>query len=365
MSESVQSGADWGVVGAADAVTTLQRMLAADRVPHALLITGPPQVGKSRVALGLARALNCDAASGRPCERCRACERIAAGKHADVEVVAPGGLCRVAEHDHSRSRSIGICAVRRLEMTAAMQPYEGRQRVFIVDPADALTEEAADAFLKTLEEPPAAVTFLLVTSRPALLPETVRSRCRALTVAPLAVADLAAWLAAERELPEEQANMLARMGRGRLGWVLSALAEGDPLALRRAQTEEIRRLAAAGRAERFAHAETLAGRGADPQNALTALAHWTDWWRDILLVAAGSDDRILHRDQRAELEAEARRYRAADVCRYLMQLQRTTELLQQGVSARLALQVLLLQTPVPQEGEPVEPGGARPTQAGG
>ena len=346
MSAPTPSGA-WSVVGAAEAVRVLDRMLALDRVPHALLLAGPQGAGKSRVARGLAEALNCQADGARPCGACRSCERIAGGKHADVEVVAPGGLCRVADHDHSRSRVIGICQVRRLETLAAMQPFEGRRRVFIVDPADALTSEAADAFLKTLEEPPPAVTIVLVSSAPNLLAETVRSRCRTLTVAPLPVPDLAAWLQREHGLDDEAARGLARLCAGRVGRALAAVADGDPLALRRAQAEAVRGLAAAGRAERFAYSERLAGRAGDPGNAFTALSEWIAWWRDLLLAGAGAEAYLAHSDAAAEVRAEARRYRPADVVRFLAALQSTVELLHQGVNARVALDALMVQVPAP------------------
>ena len=243
-----RAGGRWGIHDGAPVAMVLQRMIDADRVPQTLLLSGPPQVGKRRLALALAQALNCEADAGRPCGECRACRRIAGGKHADVEIVSPGGLCRVSDHDHSRSQTIGICAVRRLEMNGVTQPYEGRRQVFIIDPADALSDEASDAFLKTLEEPAASVVFVLVTSRPALLSETVRSRCRLLTLAPRSVGALAEWLEQEGELPPNEAELVARLARGRIGWAEEALQEGDAGALRQAQTAEIRRLAAAPRA---------------------------------------------------------------------------------------------------------------------
>ena len=361
MSEAAAGGAAWDALAGTAAVAALQRMVAAGRIPHALLLSGPEQVGKRRLALGLAQALNCEAAESRPCGQCRACQRIAASKHADVEVVAPGALCLVTDHDHSRSRTIGICAVRRIELAAALQPYEGRQRVFIVDPAEALTEEARDAFLKTLEEPPPAVSFVLLSARLALLPETVRSRCRELAVAPLPDGELAAWLEAEAGLAPEQAGALARFAQGRVGWAVSALGEGDPGAAREAQTAEIRRLCAGTRAERLRYAQRLAGRRGDPTNALTALAHWVSWWRDVLLTGAGCLDGVTHREERAALEAEAQRYRPAEVCRFLAALWHSGDLVREGVDARLALEALLVATPRPRAAVAV---GAAPERSG-
>ena len=335
----------WGLIGNDKVIGTLERALAADRLSPAMLLTGPAHVGKGTLALALARALNCQG-EPRPCGECRPCRRITHGQHADVEVIAPGGFCRVSDHDHSRSYTIGICAVRRMEVAAAMQPYEGYRRVYIIDPADALTDEAENAFLKTLEEPPPAVTFILVAERPARLRDTVRSRCQEWALGPLPVADLATWLAAERGLDAEVATVLARLARGRVGWAITALDEGDPLEVRRTQTEEISRILASSCADRFIYAQSLAGRGGtEPVNALNALDHWIAWWRDLLRVVSGTADRVTHQNLAERLRDDAKRYRPADVARFLHTLVETREHLRRGVNPRLALEAMLLQTP--------------------
>ena len=335
----------WDVVGTAKAATLLRRMADEGRVPHALLLAGPPRVGKARLALELACALNHQE------QDCRQCARIRGGKHADVEVVAPGGLTLEASSDNPRSRVISIAQVRRLEMVAASHPYEGRQRVFIVDPADAMNDDAADAFLKTLEEPASFVTFVLVTARPALLKETVLSRCTRIDVAPMPVAELAAWLSADHELDAEQAATLARLARGRAGWALDAIEEGDPFALRHGQIEEIKRLAAQGRAERFKYAEGLVPRGQlEPVDALTAVEQWSAWWRDVLLLSVGEDERVAHRDHLDDLHRAVASYRPADVVRFLIALERSERFLREGVNPRITLDALFTQIPEPREG---------------
>ena len=340
--------ARWGIVGADAAVASLERALSSDRLSHAVLFTGPAHVGKGTLALSLARALNCEApdSEASPCGHCRPCDRIARGQHADVEVVAPGGICRVSDHDHSRSRTIGICAVRRVEATGAMQPYEGKQRVFIVDPADALTDEAEDAFLKTLEEPPSAVTFLLVSERPARLRDTVRSRCQELPLPPLSVQQLTDWLTVERQVEPETAAALARLAGGRAGWAIAALDDGDPLEVRRTQAEEARRVLNSSRATRLDYAQSLAGRGGgEPVNALSALEHWIAWWRDLLLVTTDCAERVTHQTEREQLQQDASRYRPADIASFLNALVQTREHLRRGVNPRLAIETMLLQAP--------------------
>jgi DNA polymerase-3 subunit delta' len=151
----------------------LQTMMASDRVHHALLLSGAAGLGKLRFALRAAQALLCEAdveASQRPCGECRSCRLQDAGSHPDFMLLQP-------EED---KRSIGVEQVReRIGNLSLTAHYAGR-RVAVVQPADALNRHAADALLKTLEEPGSAVVFLLVTAREATLPVTLRSRCLSL-----------------------------------------------------------------------------------------------------------------------------------------------------------------------------------------
>ena len=251
--------AGWGAMAGSAAARTLSRMIAGGRLPHALLLAGPPQVGKAQLATSLAQALNCAArppGQGDPCGDCAPCRRIAGGRHADVETVAPGGVCRVTDHSHENSATVGICQIRRLEVNAALNPYEGGRRVFVIDPADAMTTDASDAFLKTLEEPPDAVTMVLVTDSPARLSETVRSRCRRIDVTPLARGLLAARLAGEDGVTAETADALSRMARGRASWATNALADDDPVAQRRAEIEQLRVLSAGAPASAWSSPST-------------------------------------------------------------------------------------------------------------
>lgn len=340
----------WGAMADTVAAQTLARMLAADRLPHALLLTGPADVGKADLARSLAQALNCDSlepGSGDPCGTCRSCMRIAEEKHADVEVVAPGGLCRVNDHDHAASQTTGICQIRRLEMVAATNPYEGRRRVFLIDPAEAMTGDAQDAFLKTLEEPPEAVTLVLISASPGRLTETVRSRCRRLDVSPLPREGLRARLGGRDDVADADADAVARLARGRAGWALNAIAEGEPLAQRRAQIEEVRRLSASGVAERLDFAQGLAGRRGAVEPALTMLEHWREWWRDMLRVRLGVESGLTHEFLREELLADAPRHEPCAIAAFLRELHHTEELLRIGVGVRVALEALMLAVPVP------------------
>ena len=365
MSVSASIADRWGPHTNSLAVRTLAAMFEAQRLPHALLITGPVGVGKRDLAIRIAQKLLCDSADERsngPCRECRNCRRLhdpsqpnLDPQHTDVEIVAPGSLCAESDHDHRNTRTIGICVIRRIEHVATLAPFEADQRVIIINPADALTADAADAFLKTLEEPPDRVHFILLTAQSEQLSETIRSRCRTLTLAPLPAEQLDIWLEgwsteAGLNLPTgaERRSELGRLARGRPGWLQSSLRDGDPITLRAAQIDDAVRIANASRAERLDWSEQIVGRSATAQtvaNLELILDAWTDWWRDLWFSRTDQRDALVHVSQLERIDQVAAMYDQKQLSQFLEKIQRTRALIQKGVNARLALDVLLLSIP--------------------
>ncbi len=324
----------WDLIGHDGPIQALEAWLARGRLPHALLVVGPPQVGKGTLALRLAQALNCIAPpKERPCGHCHQCRRIAQGIHPDVQVMS-------METGH---KEIRIAQVRGLERSLYLKPYEGRMRVAIVDPADAMNLEAQNAFLKTLEEPPDQVTLVLVTAREMRLLPTVRSRCHRLALCPVPTVVLAAALK-ERGLPPEEAYALARLADGRPGLAI-ALATDPSLAQR--WQEEVRRAASIpllGVRKRLEMAQAIAAEPG-PWGPAWALEVWRRWWRDVLLVQSGAQELVSHVTMMDELESLASAVPPAMVAAFLEALSRTLSYLEDNVNPRLALEALLLEAP--------------------
>ncbi len=207
------------ILGHRRIIELLSRSVSRGSVPPSLLFAGPRGVGKRLVAESLAQAVNClnPLAGSRAvspvlpfdaCGQCAACSRIARGVHPDVVIIEPGD-----------TGSIKIDAVRDLIERAAYRPFEGRRRVAIVDDADAMVVGAQSALLKTLEEPPSASIFVLVTSRPDVLLDTVRSRCPRLRFRPLSEDDVVAALLS-RGRSATEARTIAASADGSLGRAL-------------------------------------------------------------------------------------------------------------------------------------------------
>ena len=208
----------------------LSRSVRRDSLPPSLVFAGPAGVGKRLTALATAQAVNCaapvmtdggdrfenppaaDQIEFDACGKCPSCRRIARGVHADVLIVEPGD-----------NESIKTDQVREVVDRAAYRPFEGRRRVVIIDEADALVVSAQNALLKTLEEPPSASMFVLVTSRPDALLPTVRSRCPRLAFRALSPQDVATALM-RRGHTESEARVIAATADGSLGRALGMSA---------------------------------------------------------------------------------------------------------------------------------------------
>lgn len=199
----------WHSIRGHDAVVaSLKRSLERGRLPHALLFVGPEGVGKRTFALKLAQALLCERVSEGeldPCEACPSCLQVKAGNHPDVLQVA-----RPAD-----KHELPIAVIRDLCLDLGLKPMRGQRKVAIVNDADDLNDEAANAFLKTLEEPPpGSVLILIATSAEAQL-ETILSRCRVVRFEPLAEVELAAVLQEQGVASDAaEAIRLATLGEG-------------------------------------------------------------------------------------------------------------------------------------------------------
>lgn len=210
----------------------LLRMLEHGRIPGALLFSGEEGVGKKQFALELARALNCKSPRGvQGCGECSACKRI--GKFNFPQSDDSDDWKSIIWTDHgdvgmvsAPKRSLLVAQMRAIESAANYRPFEGRARVFLVDDADQLNEPSANALLKILEEPPPTSHVILITSRPAMLLATIRSRCHAIRFSPLTAAEIEQYLLRNGLASPAEAALRARVAGGSLSRALDSDLSG-------------------------------------------------------------------------------------------------------------------------------------------
>ena len=248
------------------AVDAVAAMLAAG-MPHALLLAGPPGVGKDTLADDIAAGLLCRAPDpeNRPCRECRACRALEHGNHPDLHRLAPTGAGFVIPIGGREERGI-----RDLTRDLALLPFEGGARVAIVSGADRMTEDAQAAFLKTLEEPPSGTVLILTASDEERLLDTIRSRCVRIRLGPVARRDVEAILVDAQVAEPPTAARLARLSAGRPGDAVALARSPEALTIRGEIARTLLDMAGATRSDRLRTARDLLGRAADVLAALRA-----------------------------------------------------------------------------------------------
>jgi DNA polymerase-3 subunit delta' len=207
----------------------LKRMIAADRLPGAMLFVGEEGIGKKLFALEVARALNCRSRKGvEGCGVCPICVRISKINY--IESNNQDDLNQIFWTDYldvglveAPKRVLRVAQMRQIEAEANFRPIEGKARVFIIDDADELNDASANALLKVLEEPPSTSYLILITARPAMLLTTIRSRCQTIRFAPLTPTEIEQHLTRNKVLDKKAAQLRARTAGGSIGRAL----EGD------------------------------------------------------------------------------------------------------------------------------------------
>ncbi|MDQ3249518.1 MAG: hypothetical protein M3Q45_09995 [Chloroflexota bacterium] len=355
MTQALVDNYHWPIYGHAWAIRTLQRATlpsipgkeshVASGPSHAYLFLGLRQVGKTTVAQTFAQSLLCTGEAMRPCGACRACHLMGKGGHPDFRLVQP------LDKNGAVDRLDGLL---RTEQAAdiihdvALRPAEGRYKVFLIQDAHQAHDSFANKLLKTLEEPPPhAILCLTALDRSSVLP-TIVSRCQIVELRPIAANVISQALVEHWEAEPTQAELLARLANGRLGWAVEQLRNRAAQHERIEQLQGLWRLLSADRIERLALAEQMAA-NRNNQQLFGLLALWTSWWRDVLLAQAGHGEACCHIDQQTEIRHQAEIVSTQAVQRYLHTLQQIEGYLHHTVNTRLALDALLLQMPYAEE----------------
>jgi len=339
----------WRTLGQESTIERFSRSIRDNALHHAYLFVGPEHVGKRTLATDLACALNCTAPNA-PCGECSTCRRIIEGKYPDVHAItldSTGAAEDVEAVDEERRRTrISTEQIEDLQHAATLPPFEGRWKVLLVENADRMSAEAGNRILKTLEEPPAHVVWMLLAEDEDRLLDTVVSRCQRVEVRPLGTAELERHLVTVRRVPEDRARLLARVSRGRTGWALSALADESVAAARTSRVESMIQLIQMTYTARFDFSremDVLYRR--DDRAVFETLDIWTTWWRDLLLVKTGNPENVVNVDYLNDLNEQANRLGLEQIRDFIGKLTQSRQDLDLNVISRLVFDSLIYAIP--------------------
>ena len=312
----------------------LSRILDSGNLPHSLLFTGDPGLGKREAAMAFAMAVNCEAPAGEflfgghgPCGSCPSCKKIRAKSHPDVVVVEKSGAF------------VRIGQVRALLETLSMRPHGGGTRVVILPEAEALNREAGNALLKVVEEPPERTHFILIAPEASRLLPTLVSRSHEIRFRPVPEADIAKWLAENRpNAPPEAARALAVLSRGSLVRA-GDLAAGGGLSRRDFWARELAALPEGGARRAMLLSEWVSR---DKDRAARDLEWILLWLRD-RPVAGYAPERIVNADRAGEIEALSAGGAPGKLLSHLAAVALCEQDLVKNVNPRMAFEALFLQ----------------------
>ena len=307
------------------AILFLKGTLTSSRVAHAYIFFGPEGIGKKLAALNFAKALNCASnAFSEPCDNCISCKKIDNMNHPDIFLLEP----------EKEGVSLKIEKIRELIKNIALKAYEGKRKVYIINDAHLATQEAQNALLKTLEEPPSASVVILITDKIGSLYSTIRSRAQVVKFFPLKVDAVKAILIKAYKMEDVKAHILAGLAAGSAGKALR-YADADIFDKR----NTLLRALASVKAEFF----NLDFFEDVPKERLRLyLDMMLAWYRDILVAktVSGEVPGLVNIDRREEISSEAKNQRIEKVADIINQIISMGSFLDQNANPKLAMSVL-------------------------
>ena len=324
------------IIGQQQIREQLQNAVAEDRVSHAYILYGESRSGKEFIAKTFAQALLCESpehdADGKiePCCACHSCKQAQSLNHPDIIYVK-----------HEKPTTIGVDDVREgIIETVPIKPYSSRYKIYIMEEAQLLTPQAQNALLKTIEEPPEYVVFLLLTNSTDVLLPTILSRCVMLEMKPVRDDEMREYLIRELQVPESRAEICIAFARGNVGRAKALASSEDFDKIRAGALALLKNIRDMDTADIMESLKNIREFGFDINDYLDIMAVW---YRDILLFKATHDmNHLIFRDELQSIQKVAQYSDYEGIEEVIKALETAKSRLSSNVSYELTMELLLL-----------------------
>lgn len=317
------------IIGQPVLAGSLKRAVKENLVANSYIFCGARGSGKSMAAEIFAKALNCNGEGAeKPCDKCTSCKKLESGNHPNIDVIKPSGA------------SIKIKQIREVIAKVSKKPFENGYKVLIIDNADKMTQDAQDAFLKTLEEPPANTVFILLAENQSSLLPTVVSRCQVFYLKKIAKQQIENYLLERFSCDKEQISFAATAANGIIGRAIEMLNDQELQKLRRLYVNFASNLNGGSYTELTAAAAELA---VSKEDAVRLLDFMLSWHRDILIIKQGCEEQLLVNSDNADIiEHQAKVLDEKRIYRIIDAIKRTISYVNHNVGIKNSVDSMIL-----------------------
>ena len=281
------------IIGHEQIIEHLQNAILSQKVSHAYILNGPDDSGKKMIAEAFAMALQCEKHGTEGCMECHSCKQALGNNQPDIIYLT-----------HEKPNTISVADIReQINHDIEIKPYSSKYKVYIVDEAEKMNQQAQNALLKTIEEPPAYAVILLLTTNADAFLQTIRSRCVMLDIKPVSDEKIREFLMKKRQVPDYKAEVCAAFARGNVGRAVALASSERFNELKDVTVSLLRRLGDIRRYDILQEIKPLNDFKDDIREFFDLVLFW---YRDVLLYkAAGSEEQLIFREQALEIRRQA------------------------------------------------------------
>ena len=318
------------ILGHEQIIAHLQNAIEEDKVSHAYIFNGPEASGKMMLAEAFAMALQCEGEGKRPCLECRSCRQAADHNQPDIIYVS-----------HEKPNTIGVDDIRtQINNDIDIKPYSSRYKVYIVDEAQKMNQQAQNALLKTIEEPPAYAIILLLTTNADSFLQTILSRCITLNLKAVKEDKIKEYLMKHYQIPDYQADICAAFSQGNVGKAIQLASSEEFGELKASVLQLIKRLEDIDLYEMTGAVKQIAEYKLSVNDYFDLMMIW---FRDVLYLKATNDvDGLIFKDEVYDIKKQAAKRSYQGIETILEALEKAKIRLNANVNFDLVIELLLL-----------------------